>query len=140
MSYANMPVKKQRQLSIACVRNELTKGNFVLKAGGIRAHTEELELCIAAFRGWLHVQGYKDYADSLVDSVKHAFASVLKTEGRKSEHKKLAYTNMINNGKARVQRWRLSARMIAALVAEMALQGASAEVRAKKEQVSLLCL
>ena len=136
-SFATLPLKKQWKLAIACVRDELTKGNIVLKAGGIRSHTEEHERCILAFRVMLPALGFKDYADLLDDSVKHALTSVLKTEGRKAENKQVAYTNMINNGKARVQRWRLSVRMIAAVLVEMALQGVSAEDRAKKEQVSL---
>jgi hypothetical protein len=137
-SFATQDLKKQRALSIACVREEMQKGNLVLKAGGIRSHVAEQEVCVVALGQKLRGLGYKDYCDLLDDSIKHALASVLKTEGRKAEDKQVAYKTMLERGKARVQRWRLSARMLAAMIADMVLQGISAEERAKKEEVCVL--
>jgi hypothetical protein len=137
-SFSTLDVKMQRALSIACVRDEIKKGNLVLNPGGIRSQTEGVKLCVVALKEKLHGLGFRDYGDLLGSSSKHALHSVLKTEGRKSENKQIAYKLMIENSKSRVQRWRLSARLLSALIPDQVLRGVSAEERAKQEQVSLL--
>jgi hypothetical protein len=137
-SFAVLDLKKQRSLVISCLRAEVTKGNIVLKGGGIRSHVDEQELGVVALREKLRDLGYKDYADLLDDSVKHALTSILKTEGRKAEGKSLAYRNMLENNKLRVLRWRLSLRMISATLADLVLRRVSAEERARQEEVSVL--
>jgi hypothetical protein len=111
LSFTCIPEKLRRQQAIRCVRDELSKGNIHLSAGGIRANLDQLVLCNIAFSKKLCSDHYGGFSDLVEPLVKHALTSVLKTEGRKSEEKKEAYGRMLENGKARVQRWRLSQRM-----------------------------
>jgi hypothetical protein len=137
-SFSVLPEKSQRQLAIASIRDELRKENVTLSAGGIRSNQDQYEVCVVAFSEKLHNLGYVNFSDLVDPVVKHALMSVLNSEGRKSEDKKDVYKLMLEKGKVRVQRWRLSRRLRS--VYSNQLNGMPPEVLKKKEEVRVVVL
>ena len=133
--FSILDINFQRSLAIACIRAELKLGNTKLVPGGVRNNSDQLVWCTTAFSVKLHNLSYTSFDSLLNPVVKQALKSVLKTEGRKREDKKEVYNLMIEKGKARVKRWRLSKRLRDVYAIVHAKLNTSADVRTKNEVV-----